>query len=196
MKKYIGLSISMALVLVFSSACVRQVTRINPDESVDISGAWNDVDSKLVAKKMVDTVLISPWLSNFTAKSNGKPPVIIAGMVMNRSHEHIEAETFVKDIESAMLSSSKVKLVAGGKKREEIRSERADQADNSSVSTMKKWGLEIGADYILQGTITSDVDSYRRKKVVTYKVYMELTDIQTNELVWMGEKKIKKFIKN
>jgi PBP1b-binding outer membrane lipoprotein LpoB len=61
---------------------------------------------------------------------------------------------------------------------------------------MKKFGLERGADYILQGSINSIVDAYRRKKTVTYQVNLELTNIETNEVVWIGDKKIAKFVNN
>jgi PBP1b-binding outer membrane lipoprotein LpoB len=102
----------------------------------------------------------------------------------------------MKDIEKAFITSQKVRLVQGGEKREAIRGERADQQDNSSVSTMKKWGLEVGADYMLQGSINSIVDAIDRKKVIFYQIDLELTNMQTNEIVWIGDKKIKKFVKN
>lgn len=89
-----------------------------------------------------------------------------------------------------------MRLVQGGKKREELRAERADQQTNSSVSTMKKFGLENGADYMLQGSINSIVDALNRKKVVYYQVNLELTNLQTSEVVWIGEKKIAKYVKN
>ncbi|MBC7536542.1 MAG: penicillin-binding protein activator LpoB, partial [Ferruginibacter sp.] len=56
--------------------------------------------------------------------------------------------------------------------------------------------LENGADYILQGSINSIVDAYKKKKSVTYQVNLELTNIETNEVVWMGDKKIAKLVKN
>jgi PBP1b-binding outer membrane lipoprotein LpoB len=86
--------------------------------------------------------------------------------------------------------------VQGGKKRDELRAEKADMQTNASTSSMKKFGLEQGADYILQGSINSIVDSQKRKKVVYYQVDLELTNIQSNEVVWIGDKKIAKFVKN
>jgi PBP1b-binding outer membrane lipoprotein LpoB len=77
-----------------------------------------------------------------------------------------------------------------------MRAEKADQQINASQSTMKKFGLENGADFILQGSINSIVDSYKRKKEVYYQVNLELTNIETNEVVWIGDKKIAKFVKN
>ena len=80
--------------------------------------------------------------------------------------------------------------------REELRAERADQQNNASVSTVKKFGLETGADFMLQGSINSIVDAAKRQKIVYYQIDLELSHIQTNEKVWIGDKKIKKYIKN
>ncbi len=118
------------------------------------------------------------------------------GLVSNKTHEHIDAETFVKDVEQSFIKTEKVRLVQGGKKREELRGEKADQQANATVSSMKKFGLEHGADYILQGSINSIVDAHKRKKEVYYQVNLELTNIETNEVVWIGDKKIAKFVRN
>ena len=34
--------------------------------------------------------------------------------------------------------------------------------------------------------------SYKKEKVVYYQIDLELTNLETNEVVWMGDKKIKK----
>ncbi len=180
----------------FFGSCNRKVTRIDNLKVTDLSGRWNDTDSRLVSAEMITDCLGAPWLTNFYQEKGGKKPVVIAGMVTNKSHEHIESEPFIKDLERAFIKTQKVRLVQGGEKREEVRAERADQQNNASISTMKKWGLEIGADYMLQGSINSFVDSYKSKKYVLYKVNLELTHIQTNEVVWIGDKEIKKYIKN
>ena len=188
------------LVLIFFSmfifSCNRKVTRVSPDEQIDISGRWNNTDSRLTAEQLTDDVLKAAWLNTFTQAKAGQKPVVICGFVNNKSHEHIEAETFVKDLEQAFIKTQKVRVVQAGKKREELRAERADQQTNATASTMKKFGMETGADYILQGSINSIVDEHKKKRVVYYQVNLELTDIQTNEVVWIGDKKIAKYVKN
>lgn len=184
-----------ALLIVTASCSSRQVTRIDPSETPDISGSWNNTDSRLTAEAMINDALSANWLANHT-QAKGKKPVVIVGMVTNKSHEHIEAETFMNDLERSFVTTSKVGLVQSGKKREEMRAEKADQQTNASQSTMKKFGLENGADYILQGSINSIVDAYKKKKSVTYQVNLELTNIETNEVVWIGDKKISKLVKN
>lgn len=194
MKRFILLALVACAVTVTS--CSRKVTRIEPDKQVDLSGRWNNTDSRLTAEEMINDILKANWLTNHLQAKGGNRPVVICGFVVNKSHEHIEAETFIKDLEQSFIQSQRVRLVQSGKKRDELRAEKADQQTNASVSTMKKFGLEVGADYILQGSINSTVDSYRRKKQVYYQINLELTDIQTNEVVWIGDKKIAKFVKN
>lgn len=181
--------------LLITASCNRQVTRIDPATTPDISGSWNNTDSRLTAEEMINQALTGDWLTNHT-QAKGKKPVVIVGMVTNKSHEHIEAETFMNDLERSFITTSKVGLVQSKKKREELRGEKADQQTNASQSTMKKFGLENGADYILQGSINSIVDAYKKKKSVTYQVNLELTNIETNEVVWIGDKKIAKLVKN
>ncbi len=194
--KKILLATTVCASLILGGCNNREVTRVDPDKQVDLSGRWNDVDSRLVAEELTKQILGERWLANFESENPGKKPTIICGFIENKSHEHIEAETFVKDIERSFINSGLVKLVQGGAKREEIRGERADQQTNASKSTMKKFGLEMGADYMLQGSINSIVDSYKKDKVVFYKINLELSHIQTNEVVWIGDKELKKLIKN
>ena len=193
--KRIALAALLVASGVFITSCGRQVTRISTEDVVDISGGWNNSDSRMVAEEMTQAVLSGAWIGNHQEDNQGKKPVVIVGMVQNKSHEHIDAETFVKDVERSFIQSQKVRLVQGGKKREELRGERADQQINASTATMKKFGLENGADYILQGSINSIVDAHKKQKVVYYQVDLELTNIQTGEVVWIGDKKIAKQVK-
>jgi penicillin-binding protein activator len=188
-------TILAAIALIIFASCAHKVTRIDPIDTPDISGNWNYTDSRLTAEEMINQSLTGKWLGDHL-QVKGKRPVVIVGFVNNKSHEHIEAETFMNDIEKSFVTTEKVGLVQSGKKREEMRAEKSDQQTNSSVSTMKKFGMEKGADYILQGSINSIVDGFKRKKTVTYQIDLVLTNIETNEVVWIGDKKLSKNVKN
>ncbi len=82
---------------------------------------------RLTAEKMIDDILGDKWVSDYQEGHNGQKPVVIVGFVTNKSTEHIDAETFVKDVEQSFIKSGRVRLVQGGKKREELRAEKADQ---------------------------------------------------------------------
>ncbi len=177
-------------------SCSHKVERVDVDEQIDLSGRWNDTDSRLVAQDMVDQVLSADWISNHQRTHNGEKPVVIVGLVYNNTSEHIDANTFIKDVEKAFVQSGKVRLVQAGEKREELRKERAAQQDFASMETAKKWGLELGADYMLQGDITSITDQYKKEKVIYYQTSLELSDLESNEVVWIGDKKLKKYVVN
>lgn len=172
----------------------KRVTRISPDEAIDLSGRWNDTDSRLVAETMVQEALSRPWVDNFGQRYH-KPPTVIVGTVVNRSHEHINVQTFIKDLERELTNSGRVQFVASKAERQEIREERSDQKTHATRKTAKEMGKERGADYMLKGTINSIQDEERGTKLVYYQVTLEIVDIESNVKVWFGDKKIKKIIK-
>ncbi len=144
---------------------------------------------------MIGDALSRPWLQEFTT-TRAQKPTIIVGLVKNKTHELISTETFIKDIEREFINSARVKVVQAGEAREELRDERADQQEYASPETIKRWGRERGADFIMQGVVNSIVDKEGNQKVVFYQIDLELTDMETNEKVWIGNKKIKKVITN
>lgn len=182
--------------LTFSCGGGREVTRVDPNAQMDISGRWNDTDSRQVADEMTSDVLSRPWLARFNEANDGKPPVVIIGDIINKSHEHIASETFIKDIERAFVNSGKVRVVENAALREKMREELESQQGNATEDSKKALAKELGADYIMFGTINSTVDAYKKEKVIAYKVNLELVTLETTEKVWIGDKEIKKYVKN
>lgn len=195
MKKTFIALLSIAGVLACQSCANQKVERVAVEEQIDLSGRWNDTDSRMVAEEMVSTITAANWINEHNRQNNGQKPVVIVGLVYNKTSEHIDANTFIKDVEKAFINSGRVRLVQAGEKREALRQERAQQQDFASPETMKRWGQELGADYILQGDISSIVDSYKKEQVTYYQTSLELTSIESSEVVWIGDKKIKKYIK-
>ena len=191
----IALAAALFLVaFVASCASTPKVTRIGVEEVVDLSGMWNDTDSRLVSEEMIRDALDRAWLPEFKAKT-GKKPRVIVGRVLNRSHEHINTQTFVKDLERELTNSGRVRFVASSEQRGEIRAERRDQAKHASMETIKGPGQEYGADYMLKGQINTIWDEAGKTKLKYYQVELEMIDMATNEKVWIGQKKIKKIVK-
>jgi len=179
----------------FSGCASTKVERIDVDETVDLSGQWNDTDSRLVSEEMIKDVMGRSWLERYKRANRGHIPAVIVGSVRNRSDEHINTRTFVKDLERALVNSGEVDFVASSGEREELREERVDQAAHASEETAKEEGQEIGADFMLQGSINTITDRIEGKQVKYYQVNLELVQIENHKKVWLGEKKIKKFVK-
>ncbi len=185
----LGLSVSIA-------GCARvSVKRMETDKIVDVSGSWNDTDSRLVAEEMISDCLKRPWLNKFN-ETNNADPVIIVGTIINRSHEHINSRLFTKNLEKSLLNSGLIKFVASRTERKDIREERDSQQEGyTQKETVTSIGNETGADYMLKGSINSVKDEIKGKYVILYQVNLELIDLGTNQKVWIGQKEIKKQVK-
>jgi uncharacterized protein (TIGR02722 family) len=171
----------------------RQVSRLEPDTVTDLSGQWNDTDAQLVAQEMVSDCLGHIWLTNFI-EAAGKKPVVTVGTIRNMSSEHIDTEVFSTDFERELINSGRVRFVASREQRGEIRDERMDQQNYSSEETMKQFGREVGADFILLGSVKSVTDQIEGRNTIFYQTDFELVNLETNEKVWIGSKEIKKGI--
>ncbi len=190
---FVLMSSMLCLLTLVSCGKEKRVTRIDPGVVTDLSGRWNDTDSKLVAEAMMKEMVNRPWLEKFT-NGNGREPVVIVGTILNKSHEHIDVATFVSDLERELTNSQKVVFVASKSERAEIREERKEQSVYSREDTQKRPGQELGADFMMKGTIATILDESSGTKAVYYQVDLDLIDLENNVKSWYGQKKIKKVI--
>jgi PBP1b-binding outer membrane lipoprotein LpoB len=196
-------SVILLLLVASATACSnKHVTRVEPDTVTDLSGEWNDTDSRLVANALIEQSLTGPWLEGYYNNHGGDAPSVIVGDFRNRTAEHIEVTTFVRDVEFAYINSGLVTVVASSEERGEIRGERDDQQEFARADTRARLGQEMGAAYILQGDLSSIEDeeettrfgATRKEKIVFYQVDARLIDLETNVVVWAGQHEIKKYI--
>ena len=182
----------LAVFALILCACAKtQVTRVDADTTIDLSGRWNDTDSRLVSEAMVTSCLGSPWINSHVMAEAAKP-VIIVGSIRNKTEEHIATGIFVKDLERSCVVSGLVDVVASSEEREDLRDERLDQQANADPETIKEMGRELGADYMLIGSIQTQGDQSGNTEVFFFSVDLEMVDIESNKKVWMDNYKIKK----
>ncbi|KAF0206306.1 MAG: hypothetical protein FD173_309 [Gallionellaceae bacterium] len=177
------------------SGCATEVKRIGVEEVKDLSGNWNDTDSRLVSEEMIRDSLSTGWLTRHEQKSK-KAPTVIVGNVRNLSHEHINTRTFIADLERAYVNSGRVDVVASKTEREGLREERADMDLHASETSRKAAGNEAGADYMLMGTINTIIDASGGEQIRFYQIDLTLVSTVDNRKVWTGQKKLKKDVKD
>lgn len=171
----------------------KTVTRLDTNTTIDLSGKWNDADSRMTAETMIEDCLSRVWHDNF-ASTKGNRPIVTVGMIRNLTSEHIVMETFIADFERELINSSRIRFVAAKEQRAEIRGERWEQQEFASRETAKKLRAELGADFMLQGAIKTIVDQEGGEAIVFYQTDLEMVNIETMEKVWIGTHKIKKGI--
>jgi uncharacterized protein (TIGR02722 family) len=193
MKKF-ALILSAVAAISLVSCGSTKVDRYESGADVkDLTGYWNENDIKQVCEELISGCIASPRVAGFkTAK--GRDPVAIVGKISNKSSEHIDTAMVAKRFQTAIINSGVIEFVADSEQRLDLRSEKAEQAENS-YETAKSIGNELAADFMLQGTVLSHVDEEGRESVRTYQVDAQLIDIETNKILWQGEKTISKYIK-
>lgn len=183
----------LAAALVAGCSSGKKVTRVDVGETIDISGRWNDTDSRDVAEDLVAQITQANWVDEFRDRT-GRKPILIIGEPRNKTTDHIPTKTIYANLERTFINNGRVQVVASPEEREQLRDERADQQDYSSPETIKKWGRELGADYMLIGEINTITDSGDGKEVRYYQVDCYLADLETNVKVWSGYSEAKKYI--
>ena len=195
MKWVLKLSVCLFSIGLISCSSNPEVTRIDPSETTDLSGSWNDSDARKVSETVIPDCLDHPWVEDYIRQS-GRKPVVVVGTIRNKTYEHIATDTFVNDLQRALVNAGTVSVVAREDIKAQLRQEKYDQANYVSEETMKEMGKEIGADFMLFGSINAIEDRIRGKKTVFYQIDLEMINIETNEKVWLSEPaKIKKIIK-
>jgi uncharacterized protein (TIGR02722 family) len=192
MSRFMTRLLKSAIAATLLMGCSSRVTRVTHDSTIDLTGKWNDTDSRLVAEEMVKDATSGGWYAKYAAAKTA--PTVVVGEIRNKSHEHISTETFINDIQRALINSGKVEFVANKAERGQIRDEKADQAGNASVETRQSAGEESGAKLMMIGELNSIVDQEGGKAVVFYQVNLELVEIESHKKLWIGDKKIKKFV--
>ncbi len=163
------------------------------DESLDLSGEWNDVDADQVAAAMIDECMKSPWAETW-AQAHGHKPVVRLHPVRNKTDGYIDYRYFTKQLEAALLNSGRVDVVSSMEEAGAAREEREDQAVHASDETAKSEQNETGSDFILTGWILSQNDHDQRREVKSYLTSLELVETETQKKAWVGQKRIKKLI--
>ncbi len=172
-------------------------TEAGSTEGGDLSGYWNDIDAEMTAKAMVNQCITeSPWASDFQEKSGGQKPVVkLMGVIKRTDDRNVNEDFFAKQLERALLNSGRARVVAAWGQDNINVVEKARQAVHANDETVKSQGNETGADFTLQTWVNSQNETDGGgKSVRAYLVNMELVNVETNEKVWIGEKKIRKVV--
>ena len=129
------------------SSCAQKVSRIDPGQQIDLSGRWNDSDSRQVAEKMTAELLNSPRYQEY-AKELGKRPTIIVGLIRNRTSEHIDANNYIKKFDGVDIVFGGPPCqgfsVAGKMNPADLRSQLLWSFEDSPIFD-RKWSCQQGS---------------------------------------------------
>jgi len=181
------ITVVLCAFLLLASCGTTSVKRIESGTQRDLSGYWNAVDVKIVCESLINDCLSNAGVNREIRAKGNKKPVVIVGRFKNASDEHIDTEIITSIMENVIFNSGKLDFVAGGDTRNKLREERQDQQGNASEETAAGLGKEIGADFMMTGSVRTIVDRQGNRSIRTYFVTAELTNIETNARLWIGQ---------
>jgi uncharacterized protein (TIGR02722 family) len=182
----------LVLVVGFVSSCgPKGFIKGEYDEDVTsdnlLNDRWSETDMQRVVKDLVAKMLKSRHVQN--AKT---PPVIMVTRLRNETDEHINTDSIMDMVRVELQNASEVQFV-NKSARDDVAEEYEYQNSGMVSDTTKKGpGGQVGADFILDGALTSNVQDINKRKTVYYKVTLNMTNLQTNVIKWTGYKELRK----
>jgi uncharacterized protein (TIGR02722 family) len=151
---------------------------------------FNEADMQQMADTMIKAMVSCGYIAHAP-----KPPIVIVEKVANRTQDHIDMVSMTDKIRTALINSGKVRFV--DKEARETLDQEYDYnaAGNVSGVTQKKRGKQVGADYILNGGLSTNVQEVGGTKFVYYKLTMNLTNLESSTIDCTQEKELRKKFK-
>ena len=189
-----GICITVAVALAFAVSCAgprafTKGTYEDPKTIALLDDQFNENDMQLIAKKMIESMAGSN-----IAGSNGAPVVMI-GKMRNRTSEHIDMTMLSNKVRTQLVQSGRFRF-ADVQNRGDIAEEyEYQQSGYVDPDQARGPGGQTGAEYLLTGTLTANVQQVGKNKLIYYKATFQLTNLLTSEIAWTDEKEIRKAYK-
>jgi len=172
--------------LSLSLAGCRATTRdISPEDSVHYDETYGFSDKKLIVEELVTSLANKPPLCCREGR-----PVIVVYDVANRTSQHIDTSGITDNIRQEILATGKARFV-NKTQRQSIQKELGYQyGGNVSPETRIKRSRQVGAEYMLTGTLRSIKKKQpkqmrlKRRTLQYYSLTLELTDLETGLIEW------------
>ena len=110
----------------------------------------------------------------------------------NETDEHIDTQSIMDMLRVKLTNTAQIQFVDKAARGDVAREYKYQNSGMVSGKTKKGPGQQVGAQYIINGRLTSIVKDIGKRKTVYYKVTLNMTDLQTNLIKWTGYKQLRK----
>lgn len=191
----LSLAAAISLGMTLQSCTNMEGTYSDPDKVEIVDDKWNETDANKTAEILIRSMLKNDWVEEHKTTGKGKPYVLIDEL-RNDTEEHIDTNSLVKAVQTELVKSGKIRFVDGERRDQILKEIKYQQSGEVNAKSAKRRGRQVGADYLLGGSISSQVHKNDSgKKTVSYKTTLTLTDLETAVVVWMEDYQLKKEFK-
>lgn len=167
----------------------------DPQKVRVIDDKWSQTDTRATMKAMLTSALGRPWLKNFKKGHGGRKPIVIVQDVQNRTDEHIDTVTLTEFMETELINSGEVTFLEKARREQVLDELEFQDSGVVAESAKKKKGNMAAADFLLVGSISSNVHTRGELKNTHYQIQMKLVNIETSEIAWAEKQELSKDFK-
>lgn len=173
--------------MLIMSGCSASTKNLNLEDDLHYDASYDFSDKKQIVERLV-TPLLSATLFPVKVK-----PILIIYPVVNETSEHISTAGITDEIRMKLIQSGRVRFI-NEHQRENIQKEISYQNRGYVDPTLRvEQGRQLGADYILSGTLRSikkkQPKQWRlnKKERIYYSLDLTMTDLKTGEIVYADQ---------
>ena len=180
--------IALAAILALAAGCAQEKTRYGDAKGVEtLTNQYGSTDLQMMAESMARSMNQAPIIASANL------PIVTVQEVRNKTSEYIDTRAITDSIRSELQKGGKVRFAvdAPGMTQQVDEIKRQQSEYYAKESAVEK-GQMVGAQYRMEGNITSIVKEVKNTKDVYYKFNLQLWNIRNGLLEWSDEKEIRK----
>ena len=175
-------------VLALAAGCAQPVTRYGDERGVEtVTNEFGSTDLQSIAESMARSMQTSPVIIS------GNLPIVTVQEVRNKTSEYIDTRAITDSIRSELQKGGKVRFAvdSSAMKQQTGEIDRQQSGYYAREQSVER-GQMVGAQYRMEGNITSIVKQAKDVKDVYYKFNLQMWNIRSGLLEWSDEKEIRK----
>jgi uncharacterized protein (TIGR02722 family) len=189
--KWISTGSFVTMTLLWSAGCAAfraSTTDVNVEERAHFGSTYDYTDMRFLTEEVATELLGSPFLND-----QPQPPIMTIAGVQNRTMDHRDLKALTDRIRTLVLQAGKAQFVNEAR-REELLREQGYQAAHATAESQVAIGRQLGARYMLSGSLIEMEDRSKRQVRVSkqqrnyYKLTIEITDLESGLITWTTEK--------
>ena len=180
--------IILALSVLSGCSAFRASTReVGVEEEVRYDAKYNYADMRNVAGNVVDKLMSSSLLA-----TESTPPIFMIAGLQNRTSDYVDMKNLSDRMRTELIQSGRVQFVNAAH-RDELLAEQGYQVANATPETQVAVGRQIGAKYMMTGSLTEMAQRspnqvrVSRQELRYYKLTVEITNLETSLISWTAE---------
>ncbi len=184
------LSVMVACVTLMSGCAAfrAQTAGVDLDDAEAMDERFGFTDLRQITESFANELGSSPFITN-----HPQPPIMMIAGVQNRTSEYMDTRNLTDRLRTLLFRTGNIQFV-NEQRREDLLREQGYQAAQATPETQVGIGQQLGARYMVSGSLTEMADRSPRQVRVSktvrryYKLTLEVTDLETGLLAWTSER--------